>query len=81
MFVESVGVTIYTVNQRLYTIYNSCRTNHRQLLFRRHVNDDSKYYVYTVSDKRKDNKFSRLGIVLTSDANWKEGEGRGKDKP
>ena len=34
-------------------VQNSCRTNHRKLLFRRNVNDDFKYYVYTVSDKRK----------------------------
>ena len=31
---------------------NLFRTNHRQLLFRRHMNDDSKYYIYTVFDKR-----------------------------
>ena len=34
-------------------VHNSCRTNHRQLLFRWHVNDDSKYYVHIESDIRK----------------------------
>ena len=38
--------------------------------FRRQVIDDSKYHVYTVSDKRKlnikkDKKFTRLRITLT----------------
>ena len=37
-------------------IQNTCRTNHRQLLFRRHMNDDSKYYLHTVSHKRKLNE-------------------------
>ena len=60
-------------------------TNLSQLPFTRHVNDDSKYYVYTVPDERKDKKFSKLRIklyrVLTSDAIWLGGEGLSRDKP
>ena len=37
-------------------VQNTCRTNHCQLLFRRHMNDDSKYYLHTVSHKRKLNE-------------------------
>ena len=66
-------MTIHPAEQRLYMyilngVHNSCGTNHRQLLFRRHVNDDSKYYIFTVlttkNGHRKDQKFSRFRIAL-----------------
>ena len=50
---QTVGMTIYAVDQ-IYTIcMHMMYTYHLTLLFRRHVNDDSKYYVNTVSDKLK----------------------------
>ena len=65
-------------------VHNLCRTTHHQLSSR-HINDDSKFYVYTVPDKRKLNikKFRSFPFcgshfnmtVLTSDANWKWMEG------
>ena len=56
--IQTVGMTIRAADQRLYKILTQWSTqlvSHEppQLLFRRHVNDDSKYNVYTVSDKRK----------------------------
>ena len=51
-------MTIHIVNQRLDKIYTMMYTTCVSLttasfLFRRHVNDDSQYYKYTVFDKRK----------------------------
>ena len=58
----------YCWSEVIHDIHNgvqySCRTIHRQLLFRRHVNDDSKYYGQTKIEQKKDKKFSRLRITL-----------------
>ena len=72
--IQTVG-TIHVADQTQCCAHatRQCRTNlRRQLLFRRHVYDDSKYYVYTVSDKRKLNiKKDKRFLELCADQTLK----------